>query len=86
MDRLPGRRGRSDTVSFGDVRDGGRARATLRDKVVVVGATAPVLKDVFATSTASEELMAGPEVQAAAIQTVLDDFPLRGARAGSTGC
>jgi adenylate cyclase len=67
------------TVSFGDVLRGRVAQATLRDKVVVVGATAPVLKDVFATSTASEDLMAGPEVHAAAIQTVLDGFALRGA-------
>jgi adenylate cyclase len=67
------------TVSFGDVLRGRVPAQVLRDKVVVVGATAPVLKDVFPTSTASEDLMAGPEVQAAAIQTVLDDFPLRGA-------
>jgi adenylate cyclase len=67
------------TVSFGDVLRGRVPAAILRGKVVVVGATAPVLKDVFATSTASEDLMAGPEVQAAAIQTVLDGFPLRGA-------
>jgi adenylate cyclase len=67
------------TVSFGDVLDGRVPAATLRDKVVVVGATAPVLKDVFPTSTASEDLMAGPEVHAAAVQTLLDDIPLRGA-------
>jgi adenylate cyclase len=67
------------TVSFGDVLRGRVPAAAVRGKVVVVGATAPVLKDVFTTSTASEDLMAGPEVQAAAIQTVLDDFPLRGA-------
>ncbi len=67
------------TVSFGDVLQGRVPAATLRDKVVVVGATAPVLKDVLPTSTASEDLMAGPEVHAAAIQTVLDDVPLRAA-------
>ena len=67
------------TVSFGDVLRGRVPAAVLRDKVVVVGATAPVLKDVFTTSTASDDLMAGPEIQAAAIQTVLDDFPLRSA-------
>lgn len=67
------------TVSFGDVRRGRVPAATFRDKVVVVGATAPVLKDVFTTSTASDDLMAGPEIQAAAIQTALDGFPLRGA-------
>ena len=67
------------TVSFGDVLAGRVPAATLRDKVVVVGATAPVLKDVFTTSTASDDLMAGPEIQAAAIQTALDGFPLRSA-------
>ena len=67
------------TVSFGDVLNGRVPATILRGKVVVVGATAPVLKDVFATSTASADLMAGPEVHAAAIQTVLDDMPLRGA-------
>lgn len=67
------------TVSFGDVRRGRVPAATLRGMVVVVGATAPVLKDVFTTSTASDDLMAGPEIQAAAIQTALDGFPLRGA-------
>ncbi len=67
------------TVSFADVRRGRVPAATFRGKVVVVGATAPVLKDVFTTSTASDDLMAGPEIQAAAIQTVLDGVPLRDA-------
>ena len=75
----PGRRARSARSPSATSCEGRVPAATLRDKVVVVGATAPVLKDVFPTSTASEDLMAGPEVQAAAIQTVLDDFPLRGA-------
>jgi len=66
-------------VSFGDVLAGRVRAASLRGKVVVIGATAPVLKDVFTTSTASDDLMSGPEVQAAAIQTVLDGFPLRAA-------
>jgi len=67
------------TVSFGDVLRGRVPAQALRGKVVVVGATAPVLKDVFATSTASDDLMSGPEIQAAAIQTALDGFPLRAA-------
>jgi adenylate cyclase len=67
------------TVSFGDVLRGPLPRGVFGGRVVIVGATAPVLKDVFTTSTASDDLMAGPEIQAAAIQTVLDDFPLRGA-------
>ena len=71
----PGPPGTVRTVSFSDV-----ARtdpAVFRDKVVVVGATAQSLKDVFATATSSDQLMSGPEIQAASIQTVLDGLPLR---------
>ncbi len=46
-----------------------------RGKIVVVGATAPSLQDLHATSTDGQ--MAGPEVQANAIDTVLRGFPLR---------
>jgi adenylate cyclase len=49
-----------------------------RNKVVVVGASAPSLQlvaDFHPTPTGSN--MAGPEVQANAIQTAIDDFPLR---------
>jgi CHASE2 domain-containing sensor protein len=51
--------------------------ALVRGKVVVVGATAPVLQDEHAASTGSP--MSGPEVQANAIDTVLRGFPLRSA-------
>lgn len=47
----------------------------VRGKVVVVGATAPVLQDLHSTAVGSP--MSGPEVQANAISTVLSDFPLR---------
>jgi adenylate cyclase len=45
-----------------------------RGKIVVVGATAGNLGDIHATST--DPLMPGPEVQANAIYTVLNGFPL----------
>ncbi len=49
-----------------------------RDKIVVVGATAPVLQDVHGTSTTrGGELMAGPEIQATAVETALAGFPLQ---------
>jgi adenylate cyclase len=48
-----------------------------RNKIVVVGATAPSLQDVHPTSTDSQ--MTGPEVQANAINTVLRGFPLSAA-------
>ena len=71
----PGPPGTVREVSFSDV-----ARtdpAVFAGKVVVVGATAQSLKDVFATATSADQLMSGPEIQAAAIQTVLDGLPLR---------
>ena len=49
--------------------------AAVRGKVVVVGATAPVLQDLHSTAAGSP--MSGPEVQADAISTVLAGFPLR---------
>jgi serine/threonine protein kinase/CHASE2 domain-containing sensor protein len=49
----------------------------VRGKVVVIGATAPVLQDVHMTSAGSP--MSGPEVQAQAIATALGNFPLRSA-------
>jgi adenylate cyclase len=66
-------------VSFGDVREGEFDRELVRDKVVVVGATAPSLQDRHATSTTSNQLMPGPEIQAAATATALRGFPLKSA-------
>ena len=43
-------------------------------KIVVIGATAPVIQDIHPTPT--DPLMPGPEVQANAIATVLNGFPL----------
>jgi Protein kinase domain/CHASE2 domain len=54
----------------------------VRGKVVVVGATAPVLQDLHSTAAGSP--MSGPEVQAQAISTVLSDFPLRSPSEGVT--
>jgi adenylate cyclase len=48
----------------------------LRDKIVVIGASAPSLQDVHATSTTGDELMPGPELQANAIWTAQNGFPL----------
>ena len=54
--------------------------AGLRDKVVIVGASAPSLQDVHATSAPGPRLMSGPELQANALATALDAFPLRDVR------
>jgi adenylate cyclase len=64
-------------ISFSHVLDGSFDPKAVRGKVVVVGATAPSLQDVHATSTSGGSQMPGPEIQASAIQSVLSGFPLR---------
>jgi len=69
-------------VSYSDVRQGRTKPGEFRDKIVVIGATAPVLQDVHATPTSGDGVMAGPEIQATAIATALDGFPLQDSPAG----
>jgi adenylate cyclase len=66
-----------ERLSFTDVMRGRFPAETVRDKVVVVGATAPSLQDLHETATTKGVLMPGPEVHANAIATALDGFPLR---------
>ena len=65
------------TVSFSDVYNGRVPESKIRGRIVVVGGTAPTLRDVHSTPVGGEELMAGAEVQANAIWTALGDLPLR---------
>ena len=51
-----------------------------KNKVVIVGATAPSLQDIHATPTGA--VMAGPEIQANAVATALGGFPLRSLSTG----
>jgi adenylate cyclase len=70
-------RGPPDTierVSFSDLVLGSLNPAIFRDKIVVIGAHAPSLQDVHDAATGRD--MAGPELQANSIATVLDGFPL----------
>jgi CHASE2 domain-containing sensor protein len=64
------------TVSFSDVIRDKVAPGTFRDRVVVVGATAPTLRDVHATPVGGDEPMAGAEVQANAIWTAMHGAPM----------
>ena len=66
------------TYSYVDVLYGRVNPDRFKDKIVVVGATSPVLQDVKQTPYGGE-LMSGAEVQANAIATVLDGVPLRSA-------
>ncbi len=63
-------------ISFAEAWYGKVAPGTFKDKIVVVGAVAPTLQDLQATSTSGNGKMPGPEVQGEAISTILRDFPL----------
>jgi CHASE2 domain-containing sensor protein len=68
------------TTSMADVLDGRVPVGAFAGKVVLVGVTAPVAKDVFLTA-ASTLPMSGVEINANSLETILDDFPLRSAGA-----
>jgi adenylate cyclase len=67
--------GRIDSHSFSDVYYGTFKPGTFEGKIVVVGPSAPALQDVHSTS--SGENMSGAEIQANAVSTALQGFPLR---------
>src|SRR5436190_1134967 len=66
------------SASFSRVLNGQVPPSFFKNKVVVVGASDPTLKDVVDTPVSgSDNLMSGSEVNANAIATALDDFPLK---------
>jgi adenylate cyclase len=69
--------GTVDSVPFSRLVEGRVPPAFFRDKIVVIGATAPSLQDVHPTAVGGDAPMSGPEIQANAIATVLEDFPLQ---------
>jgi CHASE2 domain-containing sensor protein len=69
------------TVSFSDVVRGTVPREAIENRIVVVGASAPTLRDQHSTPVGGDEEMAGAEVQANAIWTALRGLPLRSAPA-----
>jgi adenylate cyclase len=72
---FPGPAGAFKQLSFSDVERGNFPAEALRGKVVVVGATAPALRDRRRTPTS--EAYPGAELHSASIATALDGFPLR---------
>jgi adenylate cyclase len=63
--------------SFSRVLNGEFEKGLFRDKIVVVGPSAPTLQDLHPTSTSGDNDMAGAEIQASAIDTVRRGLPLR---------
>jgi CHASE2 domain-containing sensor protein len=68
--------GTFETISFYDVLKGRVPAAAFAGKAVLVGVSDPSIKDIFVTS-ASDLPMPGVEVQANALSTILDGFPLQ---------
>lgn len=64
-------------VSYSTVLDGKVPASFFRDRIVVVGPSAPTFQDLHPTSTTRNELMSGVEVEASAIWTALHGFPLK---------
>jgi len=64
------------SVSFSRALQGKTPGGFFKNKIVVIGASAPSLQDVHATAVTGDELQAGPEIQAESISTALDGFPL----------
>jgi adenylate cyclase len=62
------------SISYAKVERGAFPEGFFRNKVVVIGATAPSLQDVHDTAVG---LVPGPEIQASAISTALRGFPLQ---------
>ncbi len=60
------------TYSFSDVIDGEVNPRVFRNKIVLIGATAPDLHDNQLTPTSGSDFMSGVEIQANAVQTLLD--------------
>ena len=67
------------TLPFSRVLRGRFEPEAVRGKLVVVGATAPLLQDQHPTAIAPGDVMSGPEMQANAIETVVRGAPLRDA-------
>jgi adenylate cyclase len=65
------------SISYSKVLAGEFSPTLFRDKIVIVGASAPILQDVHATATTSTATMSGPEVNANAVSTLLRGGPLR---------
>jgi adenylate cyclase len=63
-------------VSYAKALKGEAAPSQFAGRLVIVGASAPILNDVHAAATSGSRPMAGPEIQANSIATLLRGAPL----------
>jgi adenylate cyclase len=73
---FPGPPGTVTSISYSKVLLGEFPPSLFRDKIVMVGASAPILQDVHATATSNGATMPGAEVWAGATSTLLRGAPL----------
>jgi adenylate cyclase len=69
---------RFTTISYTRVLLGHFPPGAFRGKTVIVGASSPILQDLHSTATTGSVEMAGPEIWANAVATLLRGVPLRG--------
>jgi adenylate cyclase len=67
------------SISYSKVLKGEYAPSFFANKIVIMGASDPVLQDVHTTATSGSEKMSGPEIWANATNTLLQGVPLRDA-------
>jgi adenylate cyclase len=67
------------SISYSDVLKGHFPPGQFAGKIVIVGASAPILQDVHTTATSGSSQMAGAEIWANATNTLLRGVPLRDA-------
>ena len=67
------------SISYAKVLRGGFPANLFQGKLVIVGASSPILQDIHATATTGNRVMPGPEIWANATSTLLEGVPLRDA-------
>jgi adenylate cyclase len=65
------------SISYAKVMRGEFSSSLFRNKIAIVGASAPILQDVHTTPMSGSEKMSGPEIWANATSTLLLGVPLR---------
>ena len=69
--------GTIQSYSYSRVMDGKVPPSAFRNKLVVIGPSAPSLQDVHATAGSGDEVMSGAEIQANVAETAIHGFELR---------
>ena len=69
--------GTVNEIPYSKVLTGNFSSTAVRGKIVILGATAPILQDLHPTATSGSGVMPGPEIWANATATLLKGIPLK---------